>query len=210
MKRNPHIDTVVASYYYGSLSSGLDEVNFSNAKINNKFKYHFFLFSISDYIEIFRNNPKDVVLSTPKAIFYNVNMIFKGYSNLGGYLRIYESKLDEQMRVDLEDGPISNEYHVSDFEAKYLDMIYRLCEEESVTLVLLNTPIHSASKHRRTDFEETYFSYAKDNLPEALLVNHMDFSLPDSFFYDAVHLNAQGAEAYSNFLAKNRFTSALN
>ena len=102
---------------------------------------------------------------------------------------------------------IPNNFRVSQFEKKYLDKIVKLCQDNDIKLILINTPkrneILSYSKYGMKEFYEFYDNYYYN-------IDFLDFSrfsLPESDYGDFVHLNTLGAKRFSTYLNNTKMDS---
>ena len=203
-KHNTQIDTLVIGYAYDDLHKQMDSWFDSPERIKHKFRNFFFLFNLNDYLSVFKANPKNVLLSTPQVIFQNLLRKPIGYKGLGGYLKTDVHKLEVAKKNN-------GKYYrnigegISKYQSKYLVKIYEYCKKHNIKLILLNTPIHPDLQQIQEPLKSQYCSFAKNSLPDALLLNHSKFIIPDKGYRDLDHLNSIGAELYSSYLVTNKF-----
>lgn len=204
IKHNPHINHVVLGYSYTDIHSKMDSWFNGNNQIKHKFRNFFFLLDFKDYLEVFKANPKGVLLSTPQTIFQNLIRKLIGFKGLGGYLKTDVHELEtakQRMNGHYRDTTEG----LSTYQTKYLIKIYKLCKKNKIKLVLINTPIHPDLQEIQEPLKLQYCNFAKNSLPEALLIDHSNFIIPDKGFRDLDHLNTIGAELYSSYLVSNKF-----
>lgn len=204
ISKNTHIDTVIIGYSYSNLEEKRDAWFSGKDKIKYKLRSYFFLFNNEDYFSLLKSNYKDVLINTPQTIVHNLKMKKKGYKYLGGYKSFNGSKLNEAKEIIALEKP-SPILTISQYQSKYLVEIYNYCDKKNITLILINTPIHPMLETILEPHKEKYFSFASENLPKALLINHSNFKLPENCFRDLSHLNSKGAKIYSDFLYSNKF-----
>lgn len=208
IKHNVQIDTVVLGYSYGDLKENMDFWFTADDKINNKLRSYFFLLKAEDYLALLKANPASTLKHTPRTIFHNVKMKYKGYGYLGKFKPLVEHRLaeDKELIKSLETGSI-NKY--SKYQIQYLLKIYEFCESNNLTLILLNTPIHKTLEEIQQPLTANYCSFVSKNLPNAYLVDHSNLTLPESGYRDLSHLHRSGAEIYSKYLKSGGLTNTL-
>lgn len=206
--RNPHIDTVVLGYSYYDLAKGRDKWFSGDEKIKFFMRNHFFLFTMDDYFELLEANPLATIRHTPQVIIYSSGIAFCGYPCIGKYKRLKKSKLEEakgkfdEIKQSQQD---SSELSYSIYQQKNLLKIYEFCESNKIKLILLNTPIHPHLGNHIKNKRTNYFNFVESKTPNAKVVDHSSFKIPEEGFSDLRHLNYNGAKIYSEFLKRNRF-----
>lgn len=201
---NLQIDTVVVGYSYHNLNNNwfYQEKNFFYLETNLPFM------EVNDIYAIFKGNPIFVLKFLPKAVFTNLNNMFhtkKAY--IGGFNSTNEVEMKEVNRN--KKVVKKRKIRLSKAETNYLIKLYEFCQEKKLTLILLNIPIHPLEEEHLSLYRADYCSFAKENLPNAILINHSNFVLPDHKYSDRSHLNVKGAKTYSEFLLKNQFKYSL-
>ena len=205
LTKNSHIDTVIIGYTYKDIAKEMDSWFAGKDKLKFKIRNYFFLFNFNDYLSLLKANPVEVLYQTPQAIWYNLYMSYKGYSYLGGFKYLERDKLGEaKMRLENQQATPSRK-EISKYQSKYLQNIYTFCNENNIVLILLNTPIHPLEEEYQKDLKTSYYQFATDTLPKAILINDSSFNLPETFYADLDHLNFKGAQRYSEFLKQNKF-----
>ena len=68
--------------------------------------------------------------------------------------------------------------------------------------MLLNVPIHPILEDAEEGYKDHYYALVAEQMPNAILINHSDMSVPDSGFGDLGHLNYKGAAIYTAYLRK--------
>ncbi|MDO6807532.1 hypothetical protein Q4603_02880 [Zobellia galactanivorans] len=198
-KHNKQIDTVILGYSYSILQKDMDAWLDAESKINTQIRYYFFLLDFKDYWTLLSANPIATLKSTPQTIFHNIRMKSKGYSYLGGYKSLSERKL-KQAKKYIKPLDIDKTHEYSQYQIKYLIEIYKFCESNNISLILLNTPVHPIIEELHEPLKKGYYDFAKNQLPNATLMDHSSFDLPESAYRDLSHLHKTGAEIYSNYL----------
>lgn len=120
----------------------------------------------------------------------------KGFCVLVGN---YEDKIE---RVDVS--KVKECAEILPKNAEYLQKIIDLCKEKDVKLMLVKTPSNATSE------EKAYYN-SVEKLAEENGVTFVDYNLNyqeigldiDTDFYDDSHLNAWGAEKFSEYFAEN-------
>ncbi|MBC6997992.1 hypothetical protein [Cytophaga sp. FL35] len=196
IEKNPQIDTLIIGYAYDDLMKEMDTWTTSKEKINTQIKYYFFLLDFEDYWNLFKANPIATLTSTPQTIFHNIQMITKGYKFLGGYKALKDDKLKEATNrmTPLEQ---NKEHHSSKYQTLYLQKIYDFCEMNNIEMILLATPVHPKLYKNNIPLKKGYEEFKEKKLPNATLIDHSAFKIPDSGFRDLSHLHYSGAIRYS-------------
>ncbi|HEA22212.1 MAG TPA: hypothetical protein ENH87_15020 [Pricia antarctica] len=204
LKNNSQVDTLILGYAYGDIGKDMDLWFSGEERIKFKIRNHFFLFDLEDYLAMLKANPIATILNTPQTIFHNLKMSKFGISGLGGYKRLTRNKL-EVAKDRNEMGSLPESAGLSQYQTKYLRKIYQLCDENMVQLVLLATPMHPMKvKHQELQLAQ-YCGFAKEQMPNAILIDHTRFKVPEKDYADLAHLNYKGALRYSEYLKKIRF-----
>ena len=89
---------------------------------------------------------------------------------------------------------------------KHFDKLLGLISEDGARVAIFNAPLFSAALEKAPNMVEMNAYY--DSLSKARGIPYYDFSsIPMSkdttFFYDAIHLNLRGAEAFTDTLARS-------
>lgn len=205
---NTQIDTVVIGYSYGDLAQNMDSWFDSDEKIKYKLPDYFFLLRSEDYFSLLRANPFGTLLNTPQTIFHNLKMKDYGYKFLGGFKSLKANRLKKAKELIPQYEPKTTTGY-SQYQSKYLIKLYEDCISKDITLILLNTPIHPMLEDVQKPLKLNYCRFAKEHLPNALLVNHSNFNLSENSFRDMGHLRYNGAKTYTEFLRTNRFRQSL-
>jgi len=204
LKNNTQIDTLILGYSYGDIAIEMDSWFKGDDKIKFKMINFFFLFSTNDYLSLLKSNPKSVLFNTPQTIFHNLKMSYKGFQNLGGFKPLTRNKVVEaKKRVENKTSFRTKE--LSKYQTKYLLKIYDYCNARNITLVLLAVPIHPRMEELQAELKQNYCNFATQYMPEAVLIDHSGFKIPERNYADLAHLNFNGAQLYSTFLKKNKF-----
>ncbi|WP_276166290.1 hypothetical protein [Zobellia alginiliquefaciens] len=198
-KHNKQIDTVILGYSYSILQKDMDAWLNAESKINTQIRYYFFLLDFKDYWTLLSANPIATLKSTPQTIFHNLRMKSKGYSYLGGYKSLSERKL-KQAKKYIKPLDIGEIHEYSQYQIKYLIEIYKFCESNNISLILINTPVHPIIEKLHEPLKKGYYDFAKNQLPNTTLMDHSSFDFPESAYRDLSHLHKTGAEIYSNYL----------
>jgi len=209
LNKNDQIDTLIIGYSYGDLEEKMDSWFTDDYRIKHKIRNHLFLFDFNDYLSLSKGNPQSVLLHTPQTIFHNMKIPSYGFSGLGGYKNLTRNKVKEDKKR-LAKNPTKKSAQLSSYQSKYLLKIYELCKAEDIKLVLLSTPVHSLKIKDQQVLHATYINFAKQYLPEAILIDDSDLALPEEFYADLTHLNEKGANFYSEYFLNRKITHKIN
>ncbi len=204
-KYNPQIDTVIISFSDNDLFSEKEKWFSSSEKINNKMTRHIILFNKDDYLDLFKSNPIEVIVQTfiLYSDFYNLHTKKRDF--IGSYNKINVNKIDEDI-IEFNRSPPIIDSIIAITELQYLLKIYNFTQENEITLILLNTPIHPIlEKHFSVIRQRNCSSIARDQMPNATYFDHTSvvdtsFVLKNSEYADLSHLNNKGSNKYSEFL----------
>ncbi len=196
---NPQMDTIVL---------GFDDI----ILYNDRYATHaspkaelIDMFNANDWTQNFKYYAVDNNLPFLSSLynFYNIKpMIQAGFSNtpthpgyMGGHKKLhrYLCDLSPQQLIDLpNDNRFDNFPGICHY---YMDKIIDECDEHNITLIFLTTPKHE-SLWGDTLYREIHRAYYS-TIPH---IDCLTMALPDSCFADKVHMNAEGAETFSNTL----------
>jgi len=204
-KHNPQIDTLVIGYSYGDLKESMNRWITDEDKLDYKLRVYMFLLTPKDYLTLLKASPLNTLKYTPQTILHNIQTKFKGFSYLGGFKSLKKHRLEKAKEL-LDPLTEKETKNYSKYQAEYLLKIYEFCESKNIKLILLNTPIHPILQKNQAPLKENYCRFAREKLPNALLIDHARISLDESAYRDLSHLHATGAKAYSKFLKSERFS----
>ncbi|MDR1581941.1 MAG: hypothetical protein LBS55_01570, partial [Prevotellaceae bacterium] len=201
LNENRHIDTVLLSFHYGTLRSGVEN-RWENSTFQ-KVPLYLTLFSWED-IDVFSSKKKNLL----KSVFHPPYMlvlkfVIKGgrisYKDLdiGGYSWSNRNRLQEDIAIQQEKQ--TEEEGIWFYQKEYLLKIVDLCKSRNIELILINTPTYKPEIYgdldKLNDFHNAY-------LPEIKYWDYSAFPLPDDCYGDIGHLNYKGAEIFSKYLQK--------
>ena len=127
------------------------------------------------------------------------------FEGLGRYLYLKRDKVKEAKKRLNNQRFVSDNLPQSNYQRKYLLKVYEFCQAKKIKLILLNTPIHPLMEEYQERLKNGYYDFAKENMPNAILINHSNFKMSENNYGDLNHLNFKGATQYSNFLKVNGF-----
>ncbi len=208
LAENPQVDTVWLSYSYIGLERWQDTLTRSERYNGYKLPFHFFLLDTED-LPIFLAQPSfyTTLARTPYLRRNAIKTALKrplSYNDLriGGYnhldrngLRKDIARRDGLHRSGAVPDPAFGKAHD---QVLYLKKIIDLCKEQGVACILINTPMHPVIAR---DSDTTgYHAHWRNELGGTTLWDHAAWTMPDSCFADATHLNHEGARRYSEQL----------
>jgi hypothetical protein len=205
---NPQIKTVLLGISYHNLMAKNDSFFKSASPGISKFIRYFYLMGESEIDDIFHTNYNIVVTALgscyQKSAFYAltpVRRISFERLGLGGFRRLAMHHLKENLDV-ITKVRTANPAVIrpSQVQIHYLEEIIHLCKMSGIQLILLNTPVHPMYKIS-VKAEAAYFSqFCEQKRIQGYLWDYSDYSMPDSCFADAEHLNYQGAAIFSRMI----------
>lgn len=200
---NEHpVDTVLLSLSFNNLSN-YNEQKLSDPQWSNEM--------FKRYLTLYSPLIKDSVVKDTKLYFDTLlkemclipNRTANSY--IGSYKNSSISKLDKTDEVvkrhfSRNDVPTQ----ISRVEIDYLDSIINFSSQHKITLYVVATPLHRTYKNRVPKLFNKTFEELKANLKlrGIQFLDHRDFDLNDSLFFNADHLNKNGATIFSKELAR--------
>ncbi|MDR1810197.1 MAG: hypothetical protein LBR34_07330 [Prevotella sp.] len=192
---NPQIKTIWLSYNFHSLSADTEDWLYNKEGVLNIDRYAcffekeektFFSKNVRYYLSIMR-----LPYTYRKLLLKNILGVTTNYSDWrwGGYLRLDKNNLSKSASTEVI-------FPSSSIQKLYLDNIVEYCLYNNVNLIFINSPVKDVSTDKLKNFRE----YKNVNYSNIQLWNYSTFSLPDSCFADAEHLNYKGAEIFSKYL----------
>lgn len=201
LNSNPHIDTLVLGFSYIDISENRDNWFYGDKNIQAKMRNYFFMFGLTDYLDLLNGNTKAVLVNTPRVIINNLKLIFTGLNSLGGFKPLKRDRLlKAKANHEMEMATYPYKFNLSENEIKYLVKTYDLCQLKNVKVILLFTPIHPVLKSSQLGFHEGLCETYQQQLSNATFIDHSRYALADSLFSDLGHLNYKGAKAYSEYI----------
>ena len=205
LNENQHIDTVLLSFHYPTLTSRGYE-RWENRFTFQKIPSYFTLLSRED-IDVFSNKKMRLL----KFIFQPPDMIVlkfivKGgrisYKDLhiGGHNKLDNKKLQKDIARWQKEEKRTEADSISFYQKEYLLKIADFCKSRNVELILINTPTYKPEIYDDNDKLEDFRNTC---LPEVTYWDYSAFPLPDGCYDDIGHLNYKGAEIFSKYLQEN-------
>lgn len=217
---NKNIHVVLMSCSNVEISK-MNETERLQVWLTPKIKSYYFLLSPEEILYALTKKPEQIIgvlASIPKGQLPGCIDILKSKATLSDFeLGQYEG-LDSTIKIKIEmkkqddllkkysQNP-GDELNISERNIYFLHKIVSLCKSSNVQLILLRTPQHRLSARRN---EQVYLNLLKQQFPDVPFQDYVDTYLPDSCFFDVVHLNRKGAAIFTdsirNFLARNSYT----
>jgi hypothetical protein len=179
---------------------------FNNEFIIEKVTSYNYLLSFSDKSVIIKNKPVPYLRGFIKSIFSNFKTFIDSFfiqnlnrkiMNFGGYEFVTRDKLQEDKKMNTI---IKQTFKEGPFQKEYLEKISLLCQENSIKLILLNTPKHAyLNKNINKETIQNWLS-VRELLTRDSLLDLSTLSFPDSCYGDLTHLNYKGARIFSKYL----------
>jgi hypothetical protein len=202
---NDHIETVYLGYHSMSLAENTDK--WYNIDYDDKFETLWWynsseLLNLYSNVAIFR---KLLSVSTFIAALRYVYFGSISEYNIGGYLYLVRNKLEEDLsrRCNEKNRPKlladTQGYKFSDNQIIYLQKIISYCEQNSLDLILFDTPQYGEG----VSSFSFYKKYYDQHLSNIQWLDYSRFKLDKSCYGDVIHLNNKGAELFSKYLNTN-------
>ena len=131
--------------------------------------------------------------TTVKSLF---NLVHLNDYSIGGYNYLIRNKLKEALH--LSKTTKLTKYSFSIYQNDYLEKIIKYCNDNSITIILLETPTYKDNNEIRNFTNDKFKEYK--NKYNFIHLNHSNFRLSDIEYGDIGHLNYMGAKTYSKYL----------
>jgi hypothetical protein len=204
LKKNPHIDTVFLSFYYGALLKGIEDNWIMNEDVLATRVASYITLLGKEEIAVYTNKIAllNAILKIPtRGIGSIITYCRKGdidFTNIGGYVKLDRDCLQRDIKLQNANNQVVGGGGGESFlQKKYLIKIAYLCFENNVKLILISTPTYRPEQYDQMDKLKEY--HAK-YLHHVDFVDYSNFVLPDSCYGDIGHLNYKGAEIFSRYL----------
>ncbi len=216
IKKNRQIEKIYLGFSYHSLSSYYDDYICGQYSLSVSPKY-FYIVPIEEKFQLALWNAwalnsfvKDVSLIGYEILFDDKKFFSDfGYSNDFSNTEASQTSMTQRLQTQyFTDGSLNN---FSEINLFYLKKIIDLCNSKKITLILLNTPLHSFYKSK---IPAIYSSKYKEllTLYKLRVIDLQNLSLPDSCFTpDGDHVSKRGAMETSDELRRiNNFHKKSN
>ncbi|WP_010254718.1 hypothetical protein [Treponema primitia] len=217
IKNNPQIDTLLLSFHS---SVFLNNQDYRRTILDNRivrFVPKYITLFAAEEFAFFRNR-KDFYWSILKLPLKNVRTIAKfiirrrvSYKDLyiGGFKNSNSNNIPNEDSAEDQENVKHKEINTELQISQYLMKIIDLCEENGITLVLINTPTYMPEKYGNPELARYYYHRYLENRGVHYL-DYSDFPLPDFGYSDIGHLNPKGAEIFTRYLNDNYNEDVLN
>lgn len=209
---NPHINTVLLSFYDNAIKSRHGFYN--NEHLSSKIPARFPLFQKDDVLCLIDINKKvfyNSILKTPRLFIslyvFTKNTITYKDLPLGGYKKLNRNRLEYDLELrknrkitQTPDEVVRKQQIYTQYEYDYLLKIVKLCREKNVRLILFNSPTYNSEKY---DNKVALMNFIDNYLSEIEYLDFSDFVLPVDGYGDIGHLNYKGAAIFSQYLMDN-------
>jgi hypothetical protein len=182
---------------------------FSDEFVIEKITSYNYLFNFSEKTVLLKRKPVAYIRGLMKSVINNFKMYINSFElgetnsrviGFGGYEFVTRDKLQEEIKMNLFREQTFTEGQIQEI---YLRKISHLCVQNSVKLVLFNTPKHI---FYNTNIDRTIkqnWLTVRNSLPGDSLLDLSTLNFPDSCFGDLTHLNYIGAKVFSEYLNEN-------
>ncbi len=130
---------------------------------------------------------------------------FGGFKDIAP-IRCNAASVKEKIKLYFGRGENSKDgVYGSSYMAEYLAKIAELCQSRSVDLVLISTPVYGGYQRyipssARSGFEKIITGLQVSH-PSVRFIDASDVIVQDNYFFDADHLNRDGARQFSTYCA---------
>lgn len=197
INENKGIDTLILGHNYNNVLGSYEYYYKTPSVIQYKVPKYFSVLNYSELLDLFCINPKAMIVTGPLIIKYNINLYLKrkvtmSDLNFGGYLMIdKEFKNPTNSIVNLDKKSYSS------IQEKYLNRIVKMCQKENIKLYLVTTPNLHSNRFYSKKYRDYFNSIKFKNVTNVNLAN---MKLDSTNFYDFVHMNKKGSNAFTIFL----------
>ncbi|SFC17779.1 hypothetical protein SAMN05421780_103172 [Flexibacter flexilis DSM 6793] len=140
---------------------------------------------------------KQLLLATVKK-YNNYNQ----YPFIGKYEPVSESRLyDKVIHISIERHYEKYPNQISGNQAEYLEKIIRLCNANSIKIVLVSTPLNYRYSNKIPKFNREYFEHTISKIDsQEVFLDYSNLKMEDKCFQDGDHLNKYGATIFSKII----------
>lgn len=205
---NPQIDTVLLSFHSGSLLFEREEAwIFDETVMARQIPVFLPYFSLAEYSTFLLNERfYKPAIRTPLSAWDYYQSNKRGVrqdwidQNIGNFRDLSWSNFSKDTAATKPVEDWRARFKVSMLMVEHIRRIEKICKENNLTLVLINTPVYNWKKYvNYHEFEENRKKY----LDGLLFVDYSDFQIADSSRFDIWHLNGIGARQFSSYLETN-------
>ena len=201
IENNDNINTVLLGFSPNNLNSwGFYEA----PKMKSMIVRYFFLMNFSDYLDVIKYNfngfiqgVTGVYRSITKKNFLNKSFLTE--VDIGGFRKL-PSGTKSLLEKDIKDKKSYNKGKPDKLSIKYFLKIVRICQDNNIRLIVINTPVHKSLVIKQKERKAGYIEYMEKINKNILFWDYENFKMDDIYFYDENHLNVQGANHFSNYI----------
>jgi hypothetical protein len=210
LEENSHIDTVILSVQYASQLKTADRFLFDEEYLS-KISHHLTLLK-KDEVDIFLKERKELMVKAILQLLINNNYrcVFKFILNkdisyrdldIGGYVWTSDNHLQKDIASHQLISEVETEDTISELQKDYLLKMSDLCALKNITFILISVPTYKPELY---DYPSSRLvDYCNHWLNGVTYLDYSARSLPDSCYRDVYHLNAMGAQIFSEYLKEN-------
>lgn len=198
---NPQIKKVFISFSNNQIDKKMDDWAFDDEHLNQYFAKYSFAMDLEDINLVLQNNPNYFLQANLAALESNVKFLLKGKKifenrHWGGYLPVYEVKLDSLKKVNyiakIKEERIEG---LSETNIRYLKKIVQFCRDQNREIIFIRTPFDQDMD--RVYSESKFQAIRKKEFGKVPFWDFKDAPLPVEGFRDYDHLNVKGATVFS-------------
>jgi len=210
LPRNASIRTVILSLSFHSFSSFYDRLILKSHFTDQMYPQYFLMMDWQRRWFLLCHDPAGMARALP-GIIRELGALararrYSDYSFWGYYYHSDHSNLNEGMVTEA----IRRHYYQGNelqgfarYQEPYLERIVRLCADQHVRLILVNTPVSPQYAARVPQKFIDHYDAVVAALAgkEGRLLDYHDLNLPAQWYGDGDHLNARGAAFFSGKVA---------
>lgn len=199
---NKQIKNVFIEFSNNQVDSLMDDWIWGYNKMSYRLQFYAPFMSFKDMNVLIDNNPTDFIasysVSTRKFIYRILKNDYYFVDEIGGYLEIKESHVEDIIENNKFDSSISADHTLSDTNIKYLKKMISLCREHYIDVYFIRSPFHPL--YEAYENEHVFQSVYKNNFEDIKFLDFKNLIFPNDYYLDLQHLNYKGAEEYTSLL----------
>ncbi|MCK0132629.1 hypothetical protein MWU59_14065 [Flavobacteriaceae bacterium F08102] len=198
-KINPQLDTVFLSFSQHNIHKCIENRWLLNpAHLRDRLKLYTPFLGAEECLFLLEKRPEEFITGLFNQIQYPINFLFNNDDLFGGYDELEHNILKQEIENQKKNG-IRQEYksfNDAPLELKYLKKIVKYCNENNITLILINPPLHKSLQNK----QDGLYKFYKKNFSNIPFLDFSKIAMKDSCFGDMVHLNPSGSKYFSKLI----------
>lgn len=204
ISQNPSIETVFIEFTNNQLHEEMNDWIWGEEHLNYKFPKYGQGMDLKSLEMLWQHNPKGLINSSKLLLREALLNLLQGYppeKTIGGYIALHRHKTDSLLQAQNFSTANSTYAHsFSHTNMLYLRKTVDLLQQKNKKVVLMRSPLHA--RYHGFANETKFQDLLHHQFSDVEFIDFSKFPLDDSEFGDLEHLNAEGADRYSQWFNK--------